>query len=134
MASVNKVFLIGYLGQDPECKTLGNGNLMVTLSLATSKRWKDKDGNQKEKTAWHRIVVYHKQSAEFAQKYLKKASFVYVEGELDQREYEKDGEKRHITEVLLQGFSCQLMSLKPIEGGSGSKPPVDESAVEDMPY
>lgn len=135
MPSVNKAFLIGYLGKDPEVKTFANGNKVVNMSLATSKQWKDRDGEKKEKTSWHRIVVYHKQMGEFAEKYLKKGMLIQVEGEIDVREYEHAGEKRTAVEILLQGFNCALQSLEKIEGGGGSRPPAQtEADLGEMPY
>ncbi len=136
MASVNKVFLIGYLGKDPEMKTLNNGNKLATLSMATSKTWKDREtGEKREKTTWHRVVVYNKGCAEFAEKYLKKGMMVQLWGELDTREYEKDGKTHQITEVLISAFSGELQSLEKIEGGGGIRPPAptDEN-FEDMSY
>lgn len=134
MASTNKVILIGHLGKDPEIKTLANGNKMATMSLATSKRWKDKDGEKKEKTSWHRIVVYNKNLAEIVEKYFRKGNCIYVEGELDQREYEKDGEKRTITEVLLSGFNGVCFSLEKSEGGGAKVPDAGEEDYGELPY
>lgn len=100
MASVNKAILIGTLGRDPEIKYMPNGNAVASLSLATSERWKDKaSGEQKEETTWHRIVAYGK-LAEIMGQYLKKGANVYIEGRIKQRSYEKDGEKRYVTEIL----------------------------------
>ena len=133
--SVNKVILIGHLGKDPEVKTLNNGNKMVTFQLATSKKWRDKEGERKEKTSWHRVVVYNKNLVEIAEKYFHKGSKVYVEGELDQREYEKEGEKRTITEVLISGFSGTCFSLEKSEGsGAPQIPPADDSDYGELPY
>lgn len=134
MASTNKVILIGHLGKDPEIKTLANGNKMATMSLATSKRWKDKEGEKKEKTSWHRIVVYNKNLAEIVEKYFRKGNCIYVEGELDQREYEKDGEKRTITEVLLSGFNGVCFSLEKSEGGGTKVPDAGEEDYGELPY
>jgi single-strand DNA-binding protein len=135
MASVNRVILIGNLGQDPEVKTLANGNKLATLSLAVNKRWKDKTtGEKREKVAWIRVQVYAKGSVEFAEKYLKKGMSVYAEGELDVREYEKDGEKRWATEVLISAFNGQLLSLEKIAGGGARPPEPSDSDYEDTPY
>ena len=133
--SVAKAIIIGHLGKDPEGKDV-NGNRMVTLSVATSKRWKDKAGERKEKTSWHRVVIYQKGAAEFAEKYLKKGAHVFVEAEIEQREYEKDGEKRTITEFLVSAFNGKVESLEKV-AGSGGKPDVPEAGEEDygeMPY
>lgn len=135
MTTVARVFLIGYLGKDPEMKTVANGNEMAILSVATTKRWKDKaDGERRERTSWHRVVVYQKSGAEFAKKYLKKGMHVAIEGSLDQREYEKDGEKRSITEVLVSAFDGSVQSLEKIAGGGDRAPDPGPEDYGDMPY
>jgi single-strand DNA-binding protein len=131
-----KAFIIGHLGKDPELRTLSNGNKVASLSVATSRRWKDKDsGDRKEKTFWHRVVLYSKQSAEFAEKYLKKGMKVWVEGDLETREYEKDGKPQTITEVVVSAFSGSIQSLDKIEGAGGDPVPTpDEDGFADLPY
>lgn len=132
--SVSRVILIGHLGKDPEVKTVGE-NKMAVLSVATSKRWRDKSsGEKRERTSWHRVVVYQKNGAEFAEKYLKKGMHVCVEGSLDQREYEKDGEKRSITEVLVSAFDGSVQSLEKIGGGGERAPEPTPDDYGDMPY
>ena len=99
MSSLNQVQLIGRLGQDPEVKYLPNGDAVCNVSLATSEKWKDKTtGEQKEKTEWHRIVVFGK-LAEIAGQYLRKGALVFFQGKLETRQWEKDGEKRFSTEI-----------------------------------
>lgn len=112
MRGVNKVILIGTCGQDPETRYLPNGNAVTNLSLATSDQWKDKQGQKQEKTEWHRVVLFGK-VAEIAGQYLNKGSQVYIEGKLQTREWEKDGIKRHSTEVVvdMQG-TMQLIGGK----------------------
>lgn len=111
MGNLNKVLLIGKLGQDPEKKVTPQGNSVVTLSLATSERYKDKSGNQQEKTEWHRIVFWN-QAADTIEKYCKKGSSLYIEGKLQTREWtDKDQNKRWTTEVI--GSQFQFLDSKP---------------------
>ena len=98
MSSVNKAILVGYLSADPEVRTTPAGFTIANLRLATSERWKDKDGNAQERTEWHRVVCLGK-LAELARDYLKKGRQVYIEGSLQTREWEKDGAKRYTTEI-----------------------------------
>lgn len=121
---VNKVILVGTLGQDPEVKYLTNGNAVCNLSLATSEQWKDKQtGEKKEKTEWHRVVMFGK-VAEIAGEYCRKGSQIYIEGKLETREWEKDGVKRYTTEIKvdMQG-TMQLLGGKPTDGGSSQPKP-----------
>jgi len=112
MSSVNKVILVGNLGRDPEVRTSQAGNKIVNLNLATSERWKDKNsGEQREKTEWHRVVIFDDRLGEVAEKYLKKGSKVYLEGQIQTRDYEKDGQKHYVTEVVLQRFRGVLTML-----------------------
>ena len=100
--SVNKVILVGRLGQDPDVKTSQAGKKIVSFSMATSDSWKDKEtGERQEKTYWHKIVIFNDGLAGIAESYLKKGSLVYIEGALQTRDYEKNGSKIHITELLL---------------------------------
>jgi len=112
MASVNKVILVGNLGKDPEVRTMQNGKKVANLVLATSESWKDKEsGDRKEKTEWHRIVIWG-QLVEITDKYLKKGSKVYVQGSLQTRKWQnKDGQDQYTTEVVLQGFGAELVML-----------------------
>ncbi len=97
---LNKVQLIGRLGQDPDIRHTQGGDVVANLSLATSRRWKDDKGDNLEKTEWHRCVLWRKQ-AEIAESYLKKGSLIYVEGRLETNKYEKDDETRYSTQIVV---------------------------------
>lgn len=116
--SVNKVILIGNCGKDPECRTMQNGTKVANVSLATSESWKDKStGERKEKTEWHRVVIFG-QSADFAERYVKKGSKLYVCGQLQTRKWtDKDGVEKYSTEVVLQGFNSELTMLDGKQAG-----------------
>ena len=112
--SLNKVLLIGRLGADPEIKQMVNGKNVARLSLATSQSWKDKNtGEKKEKTEWHRIVVFNEGLVNVVQQYLKKGAQVYIEGQLTTRKWrdEKSGTDKYSTEVVLQGFNSSFKIL-----------------------
>ncbi|MFL5138430.1 MAG: single-stranded DNA-binding protein, partial [Microvirga sp.] len=111
--SVNKVILIGNLGKDPEIRRLGSGEPVVNLSLATSESWKDKStGERKEKTEWHRVVIFNENIARVAEQYLKKGSKVYVEGQLQTRKWtDQSGQEKYSTEVVIQRFRGDLTLL-----------------------
>jgi single-strand DNA-binding protein len=117
--SVNKVILVGNLGKDPEVRRMQSGDPVVNLSLATSETWRDKSsGERKEKTEWHRVVIFNKNLAEVAEKYLRKGSKVYVEGSLQTRKWtDKDGAEKYSTEVVLQNFRGELTMLDGRNGG-----------------
>ena len=119
--SVNKVILVGNLGADPEVRTLPSGNKVVNLSVATSDSWRDKNsGERKEKTEWHRVVIFSEGLAKVAEQYLKKGSKVYLEGQLQTRKWQdQSGQDRYSTEVVLQGFNSQLTMLDGRQGGGG---------------
>jgi single-strand DNA-binding protein len=121
--SVNKVILVGNLGKDPEVRRMQNGNPVVNLSIATSDTWRDKaTGERKEKTEWHRVVIFSEGLAKVAEQYLKKGSKVYIEGALQTRKWtDKDGVEKYSTEVVLQGFNSTLTMLdgRGGEGGGG---------------
>lgn len=128
---VNKVILVGTCGQDPEVKYLSNGNAVTNLSLATSEQWKDKQsGDKKEKTEWHRVVIFGK-VAEIAGEYLRKGSQVYIEGKLQTREWEKDGIKRYSTEIVvdMQG-AMQLLGGKSSADGGQQQAPRQQQAPQ----
>jgi single-strand DNA-binding protein len=115
--SLNKVLLIGRLGADPEIKQMVNGKSVARLSLATSQSWKDKNtGEKKEKTEWHRIVVFNEGLVNVVQQYLKKGAQVYIEGQLSTRKWkdEQSGQDKYSTEILIQGYNSSLTML----GGS----------------
>lgn len=117
--SVNKCILVGNVGKDPEVRRMTSGDPVVTLSLATSESWRDKgSGEKQEKTEWHRVVIFNKHIAEVAEKYVKKGSKVYVEGQLQTRKWtDKDGAEKYSTEVVLQNFRGELMLLDSRNGG-----------------
>jgi len=113
VGSVNKVILLGNLGRDPEIRSMQSGSKMASFSIATSKRWKDKNTQeQKEKTSWHNIVVFGDGLVDIVERYVKKGSKIYVEGELQTRKWQdQDGNDRYSTEVVLQGYNCNLTLL-----------------------
>tara|TARA_B100001123_G_scaffold194784_1_gene222003 strand:- start:680 stop:1129 length:450 start_codon:yes stop_codon:yes gene_type:complete len=117
--SLNKVLLIGRLGADPEIKQMVNGKSVARLSIATSQSWKDKNtGEKKEKTEWHRVVVFNEGLVNVVQQYLKKGAQIYIEGQLTTRKWkdEKSGQDRYSTEIVLQGYNSTLTML----GGGNS--------------
>src|SRR3712207_6186358 len=117
--SVNKVILIGNLGRDPEVRRLNSGEPVVNLRIATSETWKDKGtGERKERTEWHSVVIFNENLAKVAEQYLRKGSKVYVEGQLQTRQWEdQSGQKRYTTEVVLQKFRGELQMLDKAGGG-----------------
>ena len=119
--SVNKVILIGNLGKDPEVRRMQDGRPVVNLSVATSDTWRDKaTGERKERTEWHRVVIFSEGLAKIAEQYLKKGSKVYLEGQLQTRKWtDKDNIERYSTEVVLQGFNSTLTMLDGRGGGGG---------------
>jgi single-strand DNA-binding protein len=119
--SVNKVILVGNLGKDPEVRYTQDGRPIVNLSVATSDSWRDKaTGERKEKTEWHRVVIFSEGLAKVAQQYLKKGAKVYLEGQLQTRKWQdKDGQDKYSTEVVLQGFNSALTMLDGRGGGEG---------------
>lgn len=142
MSGVNKVILVGRLGSDPELRYTSNGNPVATLSLATSEKWKDKEGQSQEKTEWHRIVLWSK-LAELAGQYLSKGRQVYIEGKLQTRKWEdKDGQTRYTTEVV--GNQMQFLgsaSDSPSSSASTNLPPdlgpapdMGAGSEEDIPF
>lgn len=119
MASVNKVILVGNLGADPEVKKMSSGDPVVNLRIATSESWRDKtSGERKEKTEWHKVVIFNENLAKTAEKYLRKGSKVYLEGQLQTRKWQnKDGQDQYTTEVVLQRFRGELVMLDSRGGG-----------------
>jgi single-strand DNA-binding protein len=111
--SVNKVILIGNLGADPEIRHTQDGRAIANLRVATSESWRDKaSGERREKTEWHRVVIFNENLAKIAEQYLKKGSKVYLEGSIQTRKWEdQQGQERYTTEVVLQGFNAQLTML-----------------------
>lgn len=119
--SVNKVILVGNLGNDPEVRNLPSGGKVVNLSVATSENWKDKNtGERREKTEWHRVVIFSEGLARVAESYLKKGSKVYLEGQLQTRKWtDQSGVEKYSTEVVLQGFNSNLTLLDGRGEGGG---------------
>ena len=111
--SVNKVILVGNLGRDPEVRSFQNGGRMANFSVATGERWRDRQtGEQRERTEWHRVVIFNENLVEIAEKYLRKGSQVYLEGELQTRKWtDQSGQERYTTEVVLRGFRGHVTML-----------------------
>jgi single-strand DNA-binding protein len=119
--SVNKVILVGNLGNDPESRSFANGGEVVNLSVATSESWKDRDGNKQDRTEWHRVVIFNENLGRVAKQYLRKGSKVYLEGQLQTRKWQDNsGQDKYSTEVVLQRFRGELVLLDARGGGSGS--------------
>jgi single-strand DNA-binding protein len=120
MAGVNKVILVGNLGDDPESRSLNNGGEVVNLRVATSENWKDKDGNRQERTEWHRVVIFNENLGRVAKSYLRKGSKVYLEGQIQTRKWtDQSGQDRYSTEIVLQRFRGELVLLDSRGGGGG---------------
>ncbi len=117
--SVNKVILVGNLGRDPEVRTTQDGKAIVNMSLATSESWRDRNtGERRERTEWHRVVIFNEKLGEVAQKYLHKGSKVYIEGQLQTRKWQdQSGQDKYSTEVVLQNFRGELQMLDSRGGG-----------------
>jgi single-strand DNA-binding protein len=120
--SVNKVILIGNLGRDPEVRSMQDGGKIVQLSVATSEQWKDRaSGERRERTEWHRVVIFNERLAEVAERYLKKGSKVYLEGQLQTRKWtDKEGQEKYTTEVVLGKFRGELTMLDGRGDGGGA--------------
>jgi single-strand DNA-binding protein len=120
--SVNKVILVGNLGRDPEVRNTQDGNKIVNLALATSETWNDKaSGERKEKTEWHRVVIFNDRVADVAERFLKKGAKIYVEGALQTRKWtDQGGQERYTTEVVIGRFNGQLTMLDGRSGGGDS--------------
>ena len=123
--SINKVILVGNLGRDPEVRQTQDGSPIVQLSVATSETWRDKtSGERRERTEWHRVVIFNERLGDVAQRYLRKGSKVYLEGQLQTRKWtDKDGHERYTTEVVLQRYRGELTMLdsRADSGGMGDQ-------------
>ncbi len=142
--SVNKVIIVGNLGADPEVRSTQDGRPIVNIRVATSERWRDRNsGEQRERTEWHRVVIFNEGLARVAEQYLRKGSKVYIEGQLQTRKWEdQSGQERYSTEVVLQGFNSTLTMLDgrgggdeggfsgPRGGGESSRPSAQAPAFE----
>lgn len=121
--SVNKVILVGNLGRDPESRSFNNGGKVVNLRIATSESWKDRNtGERKEKTEWHSVAIFNEGLANVAERFLRKGSKVYIEGQLQTRKWQdQQGQDRYSTEIVLQGFNSVLTMLDGPGGGQGGQ-------------
>lgn len=120
--SVNKVILVGNLGADPEVRYMQNGKPVCNLRIATSESWRDRDsGERRERTEWHRVVIFNEGLCKIAENYLRKGSKVYLEGQLQTRQYEQDGMTKYSTEIVLQGFNSALTMLDSAGGQGGGQ-------------
>jgi single-strand DNA-binding protein len=128
--SVNKVILVGNLGKDPEVRRLSNGEPVVNLAIATSENWKDKaTGERKEKTEWHKVVIFNEGLAKVAESYLRKGNKVYIEGQLQTRKWQdQSGVEKYTTEIVLQRYRGEMTILDGKSGASGGE---DSGAAED---
>ena len=126
--SVNKVILVGNLGADPDIRTMQSGDKVVNLSIATSESWKDKSsGERREKTEWHRVVVFNSGLVTVCENYLRKGSKVYIEAQLETRSWEQDGQKKYTTEIVLRPYKSVLTML---DSRSDSNQPQEQQAQE----
>ena len=154
--SVNKVILVGNLGQDPEARTMGSGGEVVNLSVATSENWKDRDGNRQERTEWHRVVIFNENLGRVAKQYLRKGSKVYLEGQIQTRKWQdQSGVEKFSTEIVLQKYRGELTMLDgrggdaeqgesgghsggfssgPRSGGSGPKEDFSADLDDEIPF
>ena len=125
--SLNKVLLIGRLGNDPEIKQMSNGKNVARLSVATSETWKDKNsGERKEKTEWHRVVIFNEGLVNVVQQYLKKGSQVYIEGQIQTTKYtDNNGQEKYSTQIILQGYNSTLTML----GSSNSSGKIEDNSI-----
>ncbi len=134
--SLNKVLLIGRLGADPEIKQMNNGKNVARLSLATSESWKDKNtGEKKEKTEWHRIVIFNEGLVNVIQQYLKKGAQIYIEGQITTRKWkdESTGQDKYSTEIVLQGYNSTLKMLNTRASNDLSSSGSESTAIDGSP-
>lgn len=142
MAGLNKVCLLGNLGDDPEVRSLNNGGEVVNLRLATSETWKDRDGARQERTEWHRVVIFNENLGKVAKDYLRKGSKVYLEGQLQTRKWtDQSGADRYSVEVVLQRFRGELVLLdsrgereQAANIGGHDGPTGDAALDDDVPF
>lgn len=142
MAGLNKVMLIGNLGDNPEIRKTNDGRSIATLRVATSENWKDKNsGERRERTEWHRVVIFNEGLAKIAEQFLKKGSKVYLEGQIQTRKWQdQGGADRYSTEIVLQGFNSQLIMLDSSSGQTQqtaqnqSERPLAEELSDEIPF
>ncbi|MCS6892849.1 MAG: single-stranded DNA-binding protein [Rhodovarius sp.] len=121
--SVNKVILVGNLGRDPEVRNFQNGGRVVNLRIATTERYRDRDGNPQERTEWHSVAIFNEKLGEIAERYLRKGSKVYIEGQLETRKWQdQSGQERYTTEVVLRPYRGELTLLDSRGPGPGPGP------------
>lgn len=133
--SVNRVTLIGNLGRDPEARIAQDGSKIVTLNLATSESWTGKDGTKQEKSEWHRIVIFNDRVADVAEKYLKKGSKCYVEGQLQTRKWtDQSGQEKYSTEIVIGKFRGELTLLDAAKSAVQQQAKADPELDEDVPF
>jgi single-strand DNA-binding protein len=144
MASVNKVILLGNLGRDPEVRTFQNGGKVCNLNVATSERWKDRNtGEQRERTEWHTVAVFAEHVVNYAEKYLRKGSKIYVEGRLETRKWQdQSGQDRYSTEVVVRPYGGEVVGLDKVQSGdrqegggtSHNPPPQNRDLDDEIPF
>jgi single-strand DNA-binding protein len=123
MAGVNKVIILGRLGKDPEVRNFQNGGKVVNLRIATSERFKDREGNQQERTEWHAVAIFNEKLGEIAERYLKKGSEVYLEGQLETRKWQDaSGADKYTTEIVLRQFRGELALIGGRSGNENDNP------------
>lgn len=122
MAGVNKAIILGRLGRDPEVRNFQNGGKVVNLRIATSERYKDREGNQQERTEWHSVAIFNEKLGEIAERYLRKGSEVYIEGQIETRKWQdKDGQERYTTEIVLRQYRGELSLVGGRAGGGADE-------------
>ena len=133
--SVNKVILIGNLGRDPEVRTMQSGGRVANLSIATSETWRDKaSGERKEKTEWHRVVVFNENLVKLCESYLRKGSKLYIEGQIETRKWQdQSGQEKYSTEIVLRPFRGEITMLDGRAGGSGGGDAPDDAGPATAP-
>ena len=132
MAGINKVIILGRLGKDPEVRNFQNGGKVVNLRVATSERYKDREGAQQERTEWHAVAIFNDRLGEVAEKYLRKGSEVYLEGQIETRKWaDKDGAEKYTTEIVLRQFRGELQLIGGRPGGAGGG--MDDGGYSERP-
>lgn len=137
MASVNKAIILGNLGRDPEIRTLQTGGRVAQLSIATNRQWKTPAGEVQEKTEWHRVVVFIDRVVDVLEKYARKGSSVYVEGQIETRAWvNKEGQERYATEIVLRGYSgvLTLLDRAPGDAGRGQDDATRRDMEDEIPF
>lgn len=134
MAGINKVIILGRLGRDPEVRNFQNGGKVVNLRIATSERYKDREGNQQERTEWHSVAIFNDRLGDVAEKYLRKGSEVYIEGQLETRKWQdQSGQERYTTEIVLRQYRGELQLIGGRGAGGGGMDDAPEPMGERAP-